>query len=132
MWPFSNNDEVLAQMRATKQAVNVLTGRLAEDHNELLRWQRELERIITMKLAELKELAVEGFRENNESLELALQKIEELKANQTNPADAAEIENLAASFREQIKSNNEFQAKLSGNATPGETEPDADNPVTPV
>lgn len=65
------------------------------------------------KIQELKELAATAFRENSESLTLAIAKIEELKAKLPSDEDAAAIDAITAGLRQQISTNDEFQATLS-------------------
>lgn len=70
------------------------------------------DRIMTT-LAEIKDLTVTAFAENTESLQLAIAKIDELKARLPDPADGALADQIAESLRGQIAANDEFQAKLN-------------------
>lgn len=65
------------------------------------------------KIQELKDLAATAFRENSESLDLAITKIEELKDKLPSEEDAAAIAEITDGLRRQIAANDEFQAKLS-------------------
>jgi len=64
-------------------------------------------------LTELKDLATTAFQENTDSLNLALTKIDELKAKLPNPEDGAIADAIAEGLRGQIAANDEFQAKLN-------------------
>src|SRR5262249_48106743 len=83
--------------------------------NPLVGFQQQLNRIEgrLSKMAtfdEVKQLFADAFRENNETIAAAVKRIEELIAGQ---ADPTALENLAAQLREQIKSNEDFQASVA-------------------
>lgn len=73
---------------------------------------------IMTTLTEIKDLTVTAFAENTESLQLAITKIDELKARLPDPADGALADQIAESLRGQIAANDEFQAKLNPPAEP--------------
>ncbi len=64
-------------------------------------------------LKEIKNLTTTAFAENSESSQLAITKIDELKAKLPNPEDGAIAVEIAEALRSQIAANDEFQAKLN-------------------
>jgi len=88
--------------------------------NPLLGLQQQLNRIEgrLSKMAtfeEVQQLFADAFRENNETIQAAVKRIEELIAGN---ADPAALENLAAQLRTQIKNNEDFQASIAPPAPP--------------
>lgn len=80
--------------------------------------------VIMTALTELKGLATTAFAENRESLNKALDKIDELKDKVPDPSDQQIVEDVASLLRNQIAVNDEFQARLNPPAPDPEPAPE--------
>lgn len=116
LWPFKALFEQLAQiLTAVLSLQNALTAT-----RQQLKAESELTRkVMNEAFEELKQNVADAFRENNETIEAATKKIEDAIAS---GISKEELENLNATLRTQVASNQAFQDKLNPPA-PAPAEP---------
>ena len=107
-WPFAAINQKLDALGSGQSVIT----RAQQDQARMIAAVFSRLGVIMTTLSDLKTLATTAFAENSESLNKALEKIDELKGKIPEPSDQQIVEDIASLLRNQITSNDEFQEKL--------------------